>query len=242
VSFQFKVGEIIVATGNGTLAVTATIDDTSIDDFEDGDGRISPLGGRNGTWFTFNDGRGTQTPATGMAFVPEVDPNASFLLHSSGTGLAFTNGSPNFGAGIGTDLLDDANLGVALPYNGSVYGGISFTYTFTTSGFSSFAAVRFNVATSATTPTQFGGTCTVGCSDDFGFNLFPSGFPTAVTIPFHARQRLVRAVDGGPPRRRRRGEVPRSELARACARAQGGDHGPWAWAETAPRYRAETSS
>jgi hypothetical protein len=185
VSFTIKVGEVIVATGDGTVAVTAAIDDTLIDDFEDGDGRIATIGGRNGTWFTFNDGTGTQTPPPGTPFVPEVDPNANFILRSTGAGFALSNGSPNFGAGVQTELFDDPNLGTPLPYNASGYTGVTFTYTFTTSSFFFFPPpLRFNVPTSATTPPEFGGTCTGGCFDDFGFALFPTSFPQTITIPF----------------------------------------------------------
>jgi hypothetical protein len=184
VSFTIKVGEVIVATGDGTVAVTAAIDDTLIDDFEDGDGRIAHIGGRNGAWFTFNDGTGTQTPAQGTALVPEVDPNANFILHSSGTGFALSNGTPNFGAGVQTDLFDEPTAGTPLPYNASGYTGLTFTYTFTSSSFFFPLALRFNVPTSATTPPEFGGTCTGVCFDDFGFSLFPSSFPQTVTIPF----------------------------------------------------------
>jgi hypothetical protein len=182
VSFAFKVGEVVVTTGDGTLTVTATVDDTSIDDFEDGDGRLSPLGGRNGTWFTANDGSGTQTPAPGTPVVPEVDTNANFLLHGTGKGFGASGEGSNFGALVGVDLLDGPNG--ALPYDASAYTGISFTYTLTSAAEFSFNELRLNIGTSETTPVQFGGTCTASCFDDFGTFLFPTSFPTNATISF----------------------------------------------------------
>jgi hypothetical protein len=187
VSFQFKVGEVIVTMGTGTVRVIATVDDGLIDDFEDGDGQIAPLGGRNGTWFTFNDTSGTQTPAPNTVVIPEVDPyTTNYFLHSSGTGFALSNGNPFFGAGVGTDLRDGPSG--ALPYDASGYGGVTFTFSFSSSElYQAGVALRFNVSTSATTPVQFGGTCTEGCFDDFGTTLIPGGYyygTQSVTIPF----------------------------------------------------------
>jgi len=183
VNFSIRIGEVIVTTGNGTVAVTASIDDTLIDDFEDGDDEIALLAARNGTWFTFNDGTGTQTPAPGTQVLPETDAQANFLLHTSGRGFAASSGG-NFGAGVGTSLRNDPTTFTALPYDGSSYTGVRFTYSFNSTSFF-VSGPRFNVETSATTPVQFGGTCTVNCSDDFGIQLLPtSGFTQTVTIPF----------------------------------------------------------
>ncbi len=191
VSFQFKVGGTVVATGDGTVTVGATVDDGLIDDFEDGEGHIANIAGRSGTWFTFNDGTGTQTPVPMSSIVPEVDPySTNFFLRSTGTGFATGNGSPNiYGAGVGADLLEVA--GGPVPYDASKYGGIVFSYSLSSASYA--AQIRFNVGTSATTPLEFGGTCTVGCYDDFGFTLaYPSyyycssysGSLCTVTVPF----------------------------------------------------------
>jgi hypothetical protein len=174
VSFQFKAAEQVITTGDGAAAIAVNVDDTLIDDFEDGDGLLAPIGGRNGAWFTFNDGSGVQTPAPGSAVVPEVlDTSGSFLLHTTGSGFAvlgspLANGGTAFGAGAGATLLFDRATGRALPYNGLQYSGVRFTF-FTRSPPTFPLQVSFLVATSATTPPEFGGTCTAGCFDDFGF-------------------------------------------------------------------------
>lgn len=174
VSFQFKAGDNVITTGNGSAAISANVDDTLIDDFEDGDGLIAPIGGRNGSWFTFNDGSGVQTPPPGGPVVPAVlDTSATFLLHTTGSGFAIlgtplASGNTAFGAGVGATLLIDPTAGQARPYDASRYSGIRFTF-FTRSPPAFPVQVSFLVATSATTPPEFGGTCTTGCFDDFGF-------------------------------------------------------------------------
>jgi|GEM_PF-6701458 len=169
VSFQFKVGGGFVTTGNGTVAVVATVDDGLLDDFEDGDGRIANIAGRSGAWFTFNDGTGTQTPAPMSPIVPEIDPHSTnFFLRTTGDGFASQNVNPAaFGAGVGADLLEVG--GGPAPYDASKYGGIAFTYSLSSVSYG--AQLRLNVGTSATTPVEFGGTCTSGCYDDFGFTF-----------------------------------------------------------------------
>jgi uncharacterized membrane protein YgcG len=173
ITFQFKASEQVITTGNGTANVTVAVDDTLIDDFEDGDGLIAPLGGRGGGWFTFNDGTGTQTPAPGTPVLPEVlDTSANFLLHTTGSGFApqgpLPDGSFAFGAAVGTNLRFDPTTGQVLPYDGSKYAGINFTFS-TKSGPNFPLQVSFFVATSATTPVDQGGTCISACFDDFGF-------------------------------------------------------------------------
>jgi hypothetical protein len=174
ITFQFKASEVVITTGNGTASVRVSVDDTLIDDFEDGDGLIAPLGGRNGAWFTFNDGTGTQTPAPGTPVVPVVvDTSANFLLDMTGSGFApqgpLPSGGFAFGAGVGASLLFDPVANKPLPYDASKYTGIDFTFQ-TNSGSMNFPMqVSFFVATSATTPVDQGGTCTGVCNDDFGF-------------------------------------------------------------------------
>ncbi len=198
VSFQFQVGDAVVTTGDGTVSVGITVDDGLIDDFEDGDGFIANLAGRQGAWFTFNDGTGIQTPAPGSAISPDVDPySTNYYLHTTGSGFATSNGSGDvYGAGVGANLSSPAG-GTPGPYDASGYGGITFSYRLSTAPYS--AQLRLNVATSATTPVAFGGTCTQGCSDDFGYSVssasyycyyypgYPYPFPgyfCTVTVPF----------------------------------------------------------
>jgi hypothetical protein len=176
VAFQFKASEQVITMGGGTIAVKVAVDDTLIDDFEDGDGILAPLGGRRGFWFTFNDGTGTETPRPSDPVIPEVtDTSADLRLHVTGSGLApqgtLPDGSFAFGAGVGSTLLSDDASGKALAYDASKYGGIAFQF-FTVSGQSFPLQVSFLIGTSATTPIDQGGECdpkTQVCSDDFGF-------------------------------------------------------------------------
>jgi hypothetical protein len=176
ITFQFKASEQVITMGDGTASVKINVDDTLIDDFEDGDGFIAPLGGRNGAWFTFNDGTGTQTPPPFSPVLPEVvDTSANFVLHMTATGFApagpLPDGSFAFGAGVGTNMVTDLNTFLPIPYDASKYGGINFTFT-TRTGFSAPVQVSFLVATTDTAPIAQGGTCdpsTQVCNDDFGF-------------------------------------------------------------------------
>ena len=175
IAFQFKASEQVITMGNGTASVTAVVDDSLIDDFEDGDALLAPLGGRNGVWFTFNDGTGTETPAPSSPVVPEVtDTSAEMRLHVTGAGFApqgpLPDGGFAYGAGVGAVLVIDPS-GKVLPYDGSKYGGIAFSFN-TVSGQNFPLQVGFAVATTATTPIDEGGTCdpaTQVCNDDFGF-------------------------------------------------------------------------
>jgi len=188
ISFHFKASEQIIATGNGTASVTISVDDSLIDDFEDGDGLIAPLGGRNGAWFTFNDGTGTQTPAPGTPVLPQVvDTIANFLLEMTATGFAPQGQQPDgtfaFGAGVGTSMVTDPVTFLPVPYNASKYTGINFTF-FTNTSPNFPVQVAFLVSTSATAPVEQGGTCTVGCNDDFGFVGFVPPGPFSFTGGF----------------------------------------------------------
>jgi hypothetical protein len=122
ITFDFKATEQVATTGNGAAGVSVAVDDTLIDDFEDGTGNIAPLGGRSGGWFTYNDGTGTETPAPGAPVLPTViDTSANYLLRVTGTGFAsegsLLDGGYAFGAGVGVDLLTKATT--VLPYDAS---------------------------------------------------------------------------------------------------------------------------
>jgi hypothetical protein len=189
INYQFVASGTRVATGTGSVSVRVAVDDTTIDDFEDGDGNLIALARRNGSWFTFNDGTGVETPAPGSPVLPEVlDANATFVLHATGRdfspAVTLPDGSFAFGAGVAVELHLDPESQVALPYDGSGYGGLQFDFTLR---FPATTRIRlsFLVATSATTPVAEGGTCTTGCSDDFGlfgtFNISPVSFSTNIT-------------------------------------------------------------
>lgn len=178
ITYQFVASGTQVATGNGSVAVRVAVDDTAIDDFEDGDGDLIAIARRNGSWFTFNDGTGVETPAPDSPVLPEVvDASANRLLHVTGQNFSpavpLPDGGFAFGAGVGVDLRVDPETQLALPYDASGYDGMRFDYTLSFSA-STQVGLSFLVATSATTPVEEGGTCTTGCSDDFGvFGVLP---------------------------------------------------------------------
>jgi len=178
ITYQFVAEGTRIGTGTGSVAVRVTVDDTAIDDFEDGDGDLIPIAGRNGSWFTFNDGTGIETPAPDSPVLPEVlDASANSVLHVTGQNfspaVALPDGGFAFGAGVGVLLRVDPENQRALPYDASGYDGMRFD---TTTSFPATTQLRlsFLVATSATTPVEEGGTCSTGCSDDFGiFGVLP---------------------------------------------------------------------
>jgi hypothetical protein len=173
--FQFKAGSFVVTIGDGTLSVNVTVDDTLVDDFEDGDGALPAIGGRRGTWVTFNDTTGTQTPAAGTPVIPEVvDASATYVLHETGSGFAVQGPLPNgafaFGAGVGVNINQDPLTGMPRPYDASSYDGIGFNFRYAfPSDLVPLQILGFYVGTSATTPVAEGGTCTANCYDDYAF-------------------------------------------------------------------------
>lgn len=156
VSFVFRVKGENVSLGRGTLLVGIEIDDGLVDDFEDGDGLVSPIGGRNGAWFVFNDGTGVQSPEPGIETLPEPNAEGGFSLQTSGDGFVL------FGAGVGASLAFSGTS--VLPYDASSYGGVRFRVR------SSFD-YRFGIGTLATTPVADGGTCLANCFDDHVISL-----------------------------------------------------------------------
>lgn len=60
---------------------------TVIDDLEDGNGDVSPAGGRDGKWFTFSDKLGSKIQPTGEAFKPATGGagGSKFAVHVTGT-------------------------------------------------------------------------------------------------------------------------------------------------------------
>ena len=95
-----------------------------IDDLEDGDRLILQNAGRNGYWYTVNDGSGTQDPPPTMPFAPTMGGAPMTDYSARTTGFDF---SPEmWGAKLGFFLNkadDDAN---AIEYDVSGYVGVRF--------------------------------------------------------------------------------------------------------------------
>lgn len=82
-----------------------------IDDFEDGDFNVSPLGGRAGNWYPFGDGTGSY----GLDIL-SINRGASIKgIHTKGKDFT------NWGSGIGVDMQS-----AKAPYNAGAYSGVTF--------------------------------------------------------------------------------------------------------------------
>jgi hypothetical protein len=133
-----------------------------IDDFEDGDGLLPPIGGRSGAWFTFNDGSdgGVQMPAPMAAFRPTMPGyNSKYAGHTSGSGFTQFGASLSLGFG----------AGVPAPfYSVAAYKGISF-YAKSSKGMQPLSVSFPDVNT-----TPQGMVCTT-CYDDFSKAITVTG-------------------------------------------------------------------
>ncbi len=88
---------------------------TRIDDFEDDNDRLPGDDGRDGGWYFYNDGTGTQTPM-GPLFPEPGGPDTSTLaLHTAGSGFT------DWGAGVGFDFRAGSG-----PYDASPWAGLRF--------------------------------------------------------------------------------------------------------------------
>jgi hypothetical protein len=106
--------------GGGGKVDAGAINPLLIDDFEDGDGTLVPVGGRTGGWYTFNDGTdgGVQMPPPKSTFRPAMPGfNSKYAAHTTGSGFAQFGASLSFGF----------ESGVPPPfYSVAAYKGISF--------------------------------------------------------------------------------------------------------------------
>jgi hypothetical protein len=86
---------------------------TLIDDMEDGDEQVATIAGRDGDWFTFNDGGGTQMFEIDTS-CDRQPPSSVACAHSNATAF------PEY-AGIGLSFRQGN-----LPIDASMYDGIRF--------------------------------------------------------------------------------------------------------------------
>lgn len=127
-----------------------------IEDMEDNNQAINQAAGRSGSWFSFNDGTGTQSPMMGTQIFPmtDLDPPRGAsrkAVHTSGSGFT------TWGAGVGFELASTA------PYDASRYAGIAF-WARGAAGVTQ--SVRINVTDRNTS--QFGSVCDLDCQADVG--------------------------------------------------------------------------
>jgi len=127
-----------------------------IDSMDDGDIYISPLEGRSGSWFVYNDGSSTgfqqPTPPTFYMDLNVQDPSGGNVVANT-----FGKGFSSWGAGMGFVFNNGCS------YNAKVYSGITF-YARSEIGPTSIYVL---VGTSATTPIDAGGACSGVCYDAF---------------------------------------------------------------------------
>jgi hypothetical protein len=153
-----------------TMIPRATGTNPLLDDFKDGDSAILFNEGRQGTWYSYNDGSGMQYPASGT--LPMSYLNNQWAAYTNGGGFI------DWGAGIGFTL----NYGC--PYDASVYHGIYFTLGNDT--YSSLIYVQ--VLTQGIVPTSAGGTCNEAtglCYDAYQFPLSLAEGVGITAVPFN---------------------------------------------------------
>jgi endoglucanase len=149
-----------------------------VDDCEDNDGRIAPIGGRSGYWYTYGDRNGTTlTPAMGSPFVmARGGANASvFAARIQGR---LGKGRIVF-SGFGLNFVDPKGA-----YDASAYSALSF---WAKVGAGAATHIRLKVSDGNTDPE--GKVCTE-CFNNFGVDLELSTTWTQYTIPFATMKQL----------------------------------------------------
>jgi hypothetical protein len=111
-------------SGSGTPSTgCSAVDPTGlISDFETGKAEVTATAGRDGSWFLYNDGTGTQMPVKipnpPLAAEAGGACSSAFAFHTTGTGFNV------WGAGIGTDFAPKSGEARTL-YDLSAYSGIA---------------------------------------------------------------------------------------------------------------------
>jgi hypothetical protein len=117
----------VAASGSGPVGMPsgncAAVDPSSlISDFETGKAEVAATAGRDGSWFLYNDGTGTQMPVkipnTPLAAEAGGACSSAYAFHTTGTGFNV------WGAGIGTDFAPKSGEARTL-YDLSAYSGIA---------------------------------------------------------------------------------------------------------------------
>ncbi len=174
------------ASGEGSAIDAARIDGAGIDagpppcgllldDLESGDGNIIRCAGRNGSWYTANDGLpGTQVPAPTDKFLP-VEPgyNSKYCAHTSGNGFTSGGAQMGFSFAIGS-------TGARVQYDLSAYTGVTF-WAKSATAFTMYV----NFPDRNTDPA--GGVCKPGgiiCNDTYGKGMAVGTSWSQITVPF----------------------------------------------------------
>jgi hypothetical protein len=143
-----------------------------LDDFEDGNSQVLLNAGRDGYWFTANDGTGVQSPDPHADALPELlNPPRGMstrALHTSGSGFSI------WGALVGANFV---SVGMtAMPYSISPYQGVTFTAKLGRAGVTAkswLAITNYDTLYGCTT-----------CDDHFGATVTFSDVFQTIQVPF----------------------------------------------------------
>jgi hypothetical protein len=144
VSQRRSAGTVPGAAENRTCRVgTRPAVDGLIDDFEDENGQLSQMGGRDGYWWTKHDDKGSTIEPD--PFIPSEGGADGSGLALRATGKTAIGGSDAWGAGFGVDML----IRKKTVYDASKYVGISFKAKV---GELSTRQIRFSIGDANTHP------------------------------------------------------------------------------------------
>lgn len=167
-------------TGGGTGGVMV-LPGNMIDDMEDGNAQILTQGGRFGSWFTYNDGTGTQSPDPASSCLPADgghSPASLKSMHTTGTGFSLSG----FGAGMGFDLNHPGTERLA--YDAHAFTGVVFW----AKGATNIHVMVLEPATVPVSAPGQGGTCTpmgsFGCGDSHRANVALTTAWKQYAVPF----------------------------------------------------------
>lgn len=167
--------------GAGNEAGSLSVRESLIDDFEDADGNIEAVDGRQGYWYTTLDTYGS-TIVPVPADATHVQPGTTncragsiACLIVSGVTVAVDEDHFVFPyATVAFSLMKEDKIH---PYDASTYSGIKLWVR-------GDATVRISVPTLATARVGWGGTCAVDCDDLHGVSVALSNAWKEVTLPF----------------------------------------------------------
>lgn len=130
----------------------ATNGQSTIENFDDGDPFITG-DGRNGMWFTFDDGSGGQQIPTSpdWSLTRGGPSDDGWMLHARGGGFSI------WGSGVGVSFAWDTTADRACAYDATPWDGISFWAKGNVSGFA-IGLPELDVV-----PVERGGRCEAGC-------------------------------------------------------------------------------
>jgi hypothetical protein len=156
--------------------------DDMIDDMEDGDDAILPIGKRVGFWYAYNDMTpGMQKPVPDGDFIPEDcgPANKGKCVHLTGSGFTL------WGSGVGFDLNNPGEPMKRMAFDASAFKGIAFWAK-------GNVPFRLALAVAGVVPVAEGGTCPVPanpngpeqCHDTHGYLIRVTGEWKQYVVPF----------------------------------------------------------